>query len=119
MAKKQMSFADKAARHGDQQDYKTVKYIKSEQTGKNDSWRFNESYVKLFGNENIDQAIARVNNEAKALAEEFADIHAEKEVKDTTEKVEAKVEEAKTESSDETVEKPEAVETEKAADKSE
>ncbi len=52
MAKKQMSFAEKATRHKSHKDRKTVKYVKSERSEKTGSWRFNESFIQLATNEN-------------------------------------------------------------------
>ena len=74
MAKKQMSFAEKAAKHKLHKDWKTVKYVKSERSQKTGSWRFNESFIQLATNENLDQALTRMEKEVKALAEEMATI---------------------------------------------
>ena len=74
MAKKQMSFAEKALKHKSHKDWKTVKYVKSERSDKTGSWRFNESYIQLEGNENLDQALNRIEEEVKALAKEMASI---------------------------------------------
>jgi len=74
MAKKQLSFAEKAAKQKSQKDSKTVKFVKSERSKKTGSWRFNESFIKLASNENIDQALARIENEIKAIAKEITSI---------------------------------------------
>ena len=74
MAKKQLSFAEKAAKQKSQKDWKTVKYVKSERSDKTGSWRFNESFLKLATNENLDQALTRMEKEVKELAEEIASI---------------------------------------------
>ena len=87
MAKKQMSFAEKAARPKSKKDWKTVQYVKSERSEKTGSWRFNESFIQLAINENLDQALARMEQEVKALAEEMASI------KENTPKVDEKLEE--------------------------
>ena len=87
MAKKQMSFAEKAASHKSKKDWKTVQYVKSERSEKTGSWRFNESFIQLAANENLDQALARMEQEVKALAEEMASI------KENTPKVDEKLEE--------------------------
>ena len=97
MAKKQMSFAEKAAKHKGHKDYKTVKYVKSERSTKTGSWRFNEKYIQLATNENIDQALTRMEQEVKALAEEMALVEdiSQKEKKkpaENVENVEVKVE---------------------------
>ena len=92
MAKKQMSFAEKAAKHKSNKDWKTVKYVKSERSSKTGNWRFNENYIQLATNENLDQALTRMEQEVKALAEEMASIE-ESSVK-VEEKVEVKTEES-------------------------
>lgn len=84
MAKKQLSFAEKATKHKTQKDLKTVQYVKSERSDKTGSWRFNEKFIQLASNENIDQALDRMKKEVKALAEEMAYIE------DNTSKVDEK-----------------------------
>ena len=95
MAKKQLSFAEKAAKQKSQKDWKTVKFVKSERSDKTGSWRFNESYIRLATNENLDQALSRMEKEVKELAEEMASIEDVSPIDDnkSEEKVEAKVEE--------------------------
>lgn len=113
MAKKQMSFAEKAARHKTQKDWKTVKYVKSERSDKTGSWRFNESYIQLASNENIDQALNRMEQEVKALAKEMASIEeSTPKVDDKSETKVEKVVEAKEPEAEVTVEP--VVKTEKA-----
>jgi hypothetical protein len=106
MAKKQMSFAEKAAKHKSSKDWKTVKYVKSERSDKTGSWRFNESYIQLASNENLDQALSRMEQDIKDLAKEMATIEStsaekenKKEVKaeETATSEEVKTEEAKPE----------------------
>ena len=91
MAKKQMSFAEKALKHKSHKDWKTVKYVKSERSDKTGSWRFNESFIQLEGNENLDQALNRIEEEVKALAKEMASI--EENVPKSEEKPKKKTEE--------------------------
>jgi hypothetical protein len=93
MAKKQISFAEKTARVKSTKDWKTIKYVKSERSEKTDNWRFNESFIQLASNENLDQALSRMEQEVKALAEKM------KSIEDTTVKVEesAKTDETKAE----------------------
>ena len=74
MAKKQLSFAEKAAKQKSQKEWKTVKFVKSERSDKTGSWRFNESFIRLATNENLDQALSRMEKEIKELAEEMASI---------------------------------------------
>ena len=92
MAKKQLSFAEKAAKQKSQKDWKTVKFVKSERSDKTGSWRFNESFIKLANNENLDQALNRMEKEVKELAEEMASIEDVSPIDDN--KSEEKVEEA-------------------------
>jgi len=102
MAKKQLSFAEKAAKQKSQKDWKTVKFVKSERSDKTGSWRFNESIIRLATNENLDQALSRMEKEIKELAEEMTSIEDispivdnksdEKVVEVVKAKVEAKVE---------------------------
>lgn len=108
-----MSFAEKAARHKAQKDWKTVKYVKSERSDKTGSWRFNESYIQLASNENIDQALNRMEQEVKALAKEMAFIEdSTPKVDDKPETKVEKVVEAKEPEAEVTVEP--VVKTEKA-----
>ncbi len=92
MAKKQISFAEKTARVKPTKDWKTIKYVKSERSEKTGNWRFNESFIQLASNENLDQALSRMEQEVKALAEKMTSFE-ETTVK-AEEKVEAKVEES-------------------------
>jgi len=98
MAKKQLSFAEKAAKQKSQKDWKTVKFVKSERSDKTGSWRFNESFIRLSTNENLDQALNRMEKEVKKLAEEMASIEDTSPIVDnkTEEKVEEVVEEKET-----------------------
>ncbi len=99
MAKKQLSFAEKAAKQKSQKDWKTVKFVKSERSDKTGSWRFNESIIRLATNENLDQALSRMEKEIKELAEEMTSIEDVSPIVDNksdekvVEVVEAKVEE--------------------------
>jgi valyl-tRNA synthetase len=102
MAKKQMSFAEKAARHKGQQDWKTIKYVKSEQSGKTGSWRFNESYIQLAQNENLDQALTRMQKEIEEMAKEMASIKETSTEVKVEEKAEESVEDVKTEEAETT-----------------
>lgn len=69
-----MSFAEKAAKQKLRKDWKTIKYIKSERSSKTGNWRFNESYVQLATNENLDQALKRIDEEVKALTKKMSTI---------------------------------------------
>ena len=92
MAKKQMSFAEKAAKHKSHKDWKTVQYVKSERSTETGNWRFNEKFIQLASNENLDQALTRMEDEIKALAKEIASI--EENVPKVEKKPEEKTEEA-------------------------
>ena len=117
MAKKQMSFAEKAAKHK-ARDYKAIKYVKSERSEKTGSWRFNETFVQLAPNENLDQALARMKKEVEEMAKEMASIEdAAHDAKETTS--EAKAEEVKTEAVEELKEEPKAEEEKAEAEKPE
>ena len=98
MAKKQLSFAEKATKQKSQKDWKTVKFVKSERSDKTGSWRFNENFIRLATNENLDQALNRMEKEVKKLAEEMASIEDTSPIVDnkTEEKVEEVVEEKET-----------------------
>ncbi len=66
MAKKQKSFADKAAGNtsGESVYVKYVKSIQSEKTGK---WRFNEQMVRMNKGEQLDAALKRMDEAANLV----------------------------------------------------
>tara|TARA_B100000212_G_scaffold269852_1_gene209266 strand:+ start:191 stop:559 length:369 start_codon:yes stop_codon:yes gene_type:complete len=66
MAKKQKSFADKAAGNssGDSVYVKYVKSVQSEDTGR---WRFNEQIVRLNKGEQLDAALKRMDEAANLV----------------------------------------------------
>ena len=66
MAKKQKSFADKAAGNtsGDSVFVKYVKSVQSEQTGR---WRFNEQMVRMNKGEQLDAALKRMDEVANLV----------------------------------------------------
>jgi hypothetical protein len=63
MAKKQKSFADKAAGSGDK-DAVYVKYVNSVRSKKTGHWRFNEQMVKIKKGEPLDVALKRLDEAA-------------------------------------------------------
>ena len=63
MAKKQKSFADKAAGSTDK-DAVYVKYINSVRSKKTGHWRFNEQMVKTKKGESLDVALKRLDEAA-------------------------------------------------------
>ena len=91
MAKKQKSFADKAAGNasGDSVYVKYVKSVQSEETGR---WRFNEQIVRMNKGEQLDAALKRMDEAANLVdidlsefvssVEEKADTVPKKEPKD-------------------------------------
>ena len=66
MAKKQKSFADKAAGNasGDSVYFKYVKSVQSEETGR---WRFNEQIVRMNKGEQLDAALKRMDEAANLV----------------------------------------------------
>tara|TARA_Y100000768_G_scaffold374125_1_gene343545 strand:- start:68 stop:412 length:345 start_codon:yes stop_codon:yes gene_type:complete len=66
MAKKQKSFADKAAGNasGDSVYVKHVKSVQSEETGR---WRFNEQMVRMNKGEQLDAALKRMDEAANLV----------------------------------------------------
>ena len=66
MAKKQKSFADKAAGNasGDSVYVKYVKSVQSEETGR---WRFNEQIVRMNKSEQLDAALKRMDEAANLV----------------------------------------------------
>ena len=66
MAKKQKSFADKAAGNasGDSVYVKYVKSVQSEETGR---WRFNEQIVRMNKGEQLDAALKRMDEAANLV----------------------------------------------------
>tara|TARA_Y100001935_G_scaffold57041_1_gene47586 strand:+ start:136 stop:504 length:369 start_codon:yes stop_codon:yes gene_type:complete len=66
MAKKQKSFADKAAGNasGDSVYVKYVKSVQSEETGR---WRFNEQIVRTNKGEQLDAALKRMDEAANLV----------------------------------------------------
>ena len=92
MAKKQKSFADKAAGNasGDSVYVKYVKSVQSEDTGR---WRFNEQIVRMNKGEQLDAALKRMDEAANLVdidlsefvssVEDKADTVPKKETKDS------------------------------------
>ena len=66
MAKKQLSFAEKAAKKKGK-GLKTVKFIKSILSEKTGHWRFKEKMVHLDGGESLDNALKRQEDALHAL----------------------------------------------------
>ena len=103
MAKKTLSFAEKAAKKNKKSDIKYVKYVGSVRSEKTGQWRFNERMIGLQGGESLDAALKRIDEEKKLLNIELPDPD---QVQVESEKVEssAHVESATIEDAGETVE---------------
>jgi hypothetical protein len=68
MAKKQTSFADKAAKHrGKGGDAVYAKYIKSVRSEKTGQWRFNEQMIRMDKGEALDAALKRMDEAANLV----------------------------------------------------
>ena len=68
MAKKQTSFADKAAKHrGKGGEAVYAKYIKSVRSEKTGQWRFNEQMIRLDKGEALDAALKRMDEAANLV----------------------------------------------------
>ena len=82
MAKKQKSFADKAAGNtsGDSVYVKYVKSVQSEQTGR---WRFNEQMIRMNKGEQLDAALKRMDEVANLVDIDLSEFAESKD--DTTE----------------------------------
>ena len=80
MAKKQKSFADKAAGSSDKDAF-YVKYVNSVRSKKTGHWRFNEQMVKTKKGESLDVALKRLD-EAANLSDidltKFAEVDSDK-----------------------------------------
>ena len=66
MAKKQKSFADKAAGNSSS-DSVYVKYVKSVQSEDTGRWRFNEQIVRMNKGEQLDAALKRMDEVANLV----------------------------------------------------
>ena len=86
MAKKQLSFAEKAAKKNKKSDIKYVKYVNSVRSEKSGQWRFNERIIGLDGGESLDVALKRIEEENNLLNIDLSDL---KQAKGETEKVES------------------------------
>ena len=93
MAKKQKSFADKAA-GSKEKEAVYVKYVKSVKSGKTGQWRFNEQMVRSKKGEQLDVALKRMDEVANLVDIDLSEF----------EITEPPVEETVAEIADETVE---------------
>ena len=101
MAKKQKSFAEKAAGQGGVEAtwVKYVKSVKSEQTGK---YRFNEQMIGLQGGESLDAALKRLDETSNLVDIDLSEFIAQQseEIVEEVNEVESKEDVVVTEESD-------------------
>ena len=127
MAKKTLSFAEKAAKKKKKSDIKYVKYVGSVRSEKTGQWRFNERMIGLQGGESLDAALKRIDKEKKLLNIELPDpdqaqvekkkVESSAQVEsDTTEEAVETVTVAEDESTEESVEKEDTDSSETAED---
>ena len=102
MAKKQKSFADKAAGNtsGDSVYVKYVKSVQSEETGR---WRFNEQMIRMNKGEQLDAALKRMDEVANLVDIDLSEF-AESEKVDTEVSSEHQSEEAVVSDNNEAIE---------------
>jgi len=67
MAKKQTSFADKAARLGKASEATYAKYIKSVRSEKTGKWRFNEQMIRMNKGETLEATLKRMDEVANLV----------------------------------------------------
>ena len=67
MAKKQTSFADKAARLGKDSEATYAKYIKSVRSEKTGKWRFNEQMIRIDKGETLEATLKRMDEVANLV----------------------------------------------------
>ena len=85
MAKKQTSFADKAAKLGKEADAVYVKYVKSLKSEKTGQWRFNEQIVRTSKSESLDAALKRINDAANLTDIDLSQFENQSNVNNTSE----------------------------------
>ena len=67
MAKKQTSFADKAAKLGKDSEATYAKYIKSVRSEKTGKWRFNEQMIRINKGETLEATLKRMDEVANLV----------------------------------------------------
>ena len=88
MAKKQLSFAEKAAKKKGK-GLKSVKFIKSILSEKSGHWRFKEKMIHLLGGESLDDALKRQEDALNALDMKMPVFEDEQDVKQSTDSTDA------------------------------
>lgn len=86
MAKKQLSFAEKAKSKKAGKDFTYVKLIRSVKTKSGDSWRFNEQILGIGKGENIDSALKRLDERKKLTDAVMPQIKSENASEETADK---------------------------------
>lgn len=86
MAKKQLSFAEKAKSKKAGKDFTYVKLIRSVKTKSGDSWRFNEQILGIGKGENIDSALKRLDERKKLTDAVMPQIKSENASEETVDK---------------------------------
>jgi len=89
MAKKQLSFAEKAKSKKDGQDLTYVKLVRSVKTKSGENWRFNEQILGMNKGENIDSALKRMSENEKLMQAIMPSIKEKAEIAEPAEKVSA------------------------------
>ena len=88
MAKKQLSFAEKAAKKKGK-GLKSVKFIKSILSEKSGHWRFKEKMIHLLGGESLDDALKRQEDALNALDMKMPVFEDEQDEKQSTDSTDA------------------------------
>ncbi len=109
MAKKQKSFADKAAGNasGESVYVKYVKSVQSEETGR---WRFNEQMIRMNKGEQLDAALKRMDEAANLIDIDLSEFINEKQTGEDSKESEAKQESSNDKPSNEVAESPKLAE---------
>ena len=85
MAKKQKSFADKAAENT-AVDSVYVKYVRSVQSEKTGKWRFNEQMVRMNKGEQLDAALKRMDEAMNLIDIDLSEFSSQPELDTITSK---------------------------------
>ena len=77
MAKKQKSFAEKAASSQKGKDLVHVKFVKSVPSERDGFWRFNESMISMEKGETLDATLKKIEDEANLVDIEMPSLETE------------------------------------------
>ncbi len=86
MAKKQLSFAEKAKTKKTGKELTYVKLVRSVKSKSGDSWRFNEQILGMSKGENIDSALKRLDDQEKLIHAVMPQIKRENASEETVDK---------------------------------